>query len=371
MNINIKVTNKRATVIGAPVIVCVNSGYTVQFTFDEEWDGLKFKTARFVYVKDGAVRHTDVPFDGDTAEVPMLTNIKEVLVGVFSGNLRTTVPARIPCELSIRCGSGEPQDPTPSQYDRIMELLNAVDSPGACANALKGQASGSTISLSDVSPVRHLLKVKVTAPEGVALPALKTSGKNLADPALLVSAGGKVQDDGSIKFDPISTDHPVFYRGNGSTDRVTLSFDVQTAYDLSQEYGQRFRVFYQGSTQAVPLGSVISVGNFSHYSITTGAGRIVDRIELDYGNTKNPTWIKNLQIELGTKETDFEPFCGGTYTPSADGSVPFVESISPAMLLRTETEGATIEAEYNRDLNKAYNELLQRVAAIPVASVDE
>lgn len=113
MTININVADKRATVIGAPVIVCGNSDYSVKFTFDEAWEGLSAKTARFVYVKDGAVHHTDVPFTGDTVAVPMLSNTKEVFVGVFSGSLYATTPARIPCELSILCGTGDPQDPVP------------------------------------------------------------------------------------------------------------------------------------------------------------------------------------------------------------------------------------------------------------------
>lgn len=123
MVINIEVTNKHAKVIGAPVIVCGNSDYSVKFAFDAEWDASGAKTARFVYVRDGAIRYEDIVFTGDTAEVPILANIKEVLVGVFAGDLRTTAPARIPCKLSIRCGTGAPADPTPSQYDQIMELL--------------------------------------------------------------------------------------------------------------------------------------------------------------------------------------------------------------------------------------------------------
>ena len=125
MNIQINVTNKRAVVVGTPVIVCENSDYTVAFAFDAEWAGRDTKTARFVYVQDGAVKYTDVVFIGNTVDVPTLTNIREVRVGVFSGDLCTTTPATIPCELSIRCGTGAPIDPTPSQYDQIMALLGS------------------------------------------------------------------------------------------------------------------------------------------------------------------------------------------------------------------------------------------------------
>ena len=123
MLIRVDITNKRATVAGAPVIVCGNSGYTVEFTFDEEWAGLGPKTARFVYVQDGEVKYQDVVFAGTTVSVPIITNTKEVRVGVFVGELRTSTPAVIPCALSIRCGTGAPDDPTPSQYDQIIALF--------------------------------------------------------------------------------------------------------------------------------------------------------------------------------------------------------------------------------------------------------
>lgn len=125
MIIDINIEDKRAAAVGAPTIVCGNSGYTIKFTFDDEWKLLSAKTARFVYVQDGKVKYIDVVFTGFTVAVPVMANTKEVQVGVFAGNLQTTTPARIPCEPSIRCGTGAPADPTPSQYDQIMELLKA------------------------------------------------------------------------------------------------------------------------------------------------------------------------------------------------------------------------------------------------------
>ena len=122
--INISVENKRALTLGTPVIVCGNSDYQIEFTFDEEWSGLPVKTVRFTYVKDGKIRYTDIVMDGATVNVPVMTNVREVLVGVFAGDLVTTTPARVPCDLSIRCGTGAVDDPTPSQYDQIMALLN-------------------------------------------------------------------------------------------------------------------------------------------------------------------------------------------------------------------------------------------------------
>lgn len=125
MEIKISVADKRASVIGAPVIVCGNSDYTIKFEFDEEWAGLDVKTARFVYAQAGAMKHQDVVFSGDVVDVPVLSNVRDVYVGVYAGDLRTTTPARICCTKSILCGDPVHDDPPEDVYNQIMELLNS------------------------------------------------------------------------------------------------------------------------------------------------------------------------------------------------------------------------------------------------------
>lgn len=127
MNININISNKRPTVIGTPVIVCGNSGYSIDFSFDAEWSGSGLKTARFVYAKGGAVQFQEVAFSGNTVQVPILSDIREVYVGVYAGELRTTTPARIPCDRSILCGGGVHEDPPEDVYLQILQLLNESD----------------------------------------------------------------------------------------------------------------------------------------------------------------------------------------------------------------------------------------------------
>jgi len=129
-NINIIVENKRATVVGSPVIICGNSDYTVTFTFDAEWTQSGARTARFVYVKGGEVRHEDVVFTGNTVAVPVLSDVTFVNVGVFEGDLCTTTPARVNCHPSILCGSGKIPDPTPDVYSQIMALFNELAAKG-------------------------------------------------------------------------------------------------------------------------------------------------------------------------------------------------------------------------------------------------
>ena len=80
-------------------IVCGNSDYAIQFTFDSEWGSVNTKTARFIW--NG--QYKDVEFSGSVCAVPMLKNTTSVSVGVYAGMLRTTTSAVIGCQKSILC----------------------------------------------------------------------------------------------------------------------------------------------------------------------------------------------------------------------------------------------------------------------------
>lgn len=105
MNIQILVLGKVAQAPEDTVIVCGNSDYTLTFVFDSEWVEEPNRVARFTYRKNGSVYYKDVAFTGDTVEVPVLSGIRLISVGVYAGKLHTTTPAMIPCAPSILCVS--------------------------------------------------------------------------------------------------------------------------------------------------------------------------------------------------------------------------------------------------------------------------
>jgi hypothetical protein len=99
--ITVKVRNKRAEVIGSPVIVCGNSDYTIAFDLDEEWASLGDKVARYEFWDKGELKYTLVQFTGTTARVPVLYDVTEVAIILYAGDIHTGEPARIPCIRSL------------------------------------------------------------------------------------------------------------------------------------------------------------------------------------------------------------------------------------------------------------------------------
>lgn len=121
--INITVRNKIAVNPAQDRYVCGNSDYVVHFDFDEEWDALGVKTARFIK-EDGT--YQEQVFAGNECPVPVISDTYKIMVGVFAGNLSTTTAAYIPAKKSILCGGGSPAAPDDDKYHQAMEEMAKV-----------------------------------------------------------------------------------------------------------------------------------------------------------------------------------------------------------------------------------------------------
>ena len=125
--IEVTVRDRVATHIGDDFYVCGNTEYEIHFDFDEEWDALDIKTARFI--ADGNVLYPDRIFSGNVCSFPdnpPISNTTSVRVGVFAGNLHTTTPARIPAAKSILCGTPTPAAPDEDAYHEAMAEMSKV-----------------------------------------------------------------------------------------------------------------------------------------------------------------------------------------------------------------------------------------------------
>ena len=70
----------------------------------------------------------------------------------------------------------------------------------------------------------------------------------------------------------------------------------------------------------------------------------------------------NIQLEVGSSATEYEPYNSATFTPTADGTVNGVTSLYPNTTLMTDTDGVVIDCEYYKDVDKAFDELTTSVA---------
>ncbi len=143
--INVRIRNRIATVASGDFIICGNEDYSVVFDFDDEWNGISTKTARFYH--NG--RYEDYVFSGNTVAAPEFANLTHVEVGVFADEI-TTTPARIPCLKSILCRGGLVYEPPDDVYAQIIKLINESGLVGP---------TGTSVSDAVVNETGHLIMI--------------------------------------------------------------------------------------------------------------------------------------------------------------------------------------------------------------------
>jgi hypothetical protein len=151
-NFRVTVRDKVATVQGSPCIICGNSDYSLTFDFvDPEWSEHEERTARFTFIKRGELRYDEVIFEGNTVSVPVLSDIDEVVIGVYTGELYTTTPARIKCKRSILCKPAINERQIQTAYQQVLKALKEIyeklEKLGVSAGDLVFQVGGVPLEL--------------------------------------------------------------------------------------------------------------------------------------------------------------------------------------------------------------------------------
>lgn len=266
-----------------------------------------------------------------------------------------------------------PEDYT-EMYNRVNTLANSV------ANAIRGTVSGSVVSVDDVSPVEHKPVVRVVCPEGVdpTTVTVRRCGKNIIRSEKIAHEQWKnapSYESHGVRW-TVSDDRKLTIQGETPEDNYSV-FDIATSNSFTSWLVSG--VTYTASLNKTGSGTVELIaeifdknnGTVVSY-IKDGVTFTVDKERYNYGTLRlqiNPSNAVNCmvmpQIEIGSAVTDFEPYKEPTeHTPSSDGIVEGITSLSPVMTLLTDTEGVTIECEYIKDTNKVINNLAKAVVAL-------
>ncbi len=112
--------------------VCGNSGDTIRFDFDAEWDAYPDKTARIIIGSGAARSETEIPFQGDSCVLPAIRQTAVLAVGVEAGDIRTTTAARIPYAACITDIPAEEAQEQPDLYNMLLAELMHQPAQGIC-----------------------------------------------------------------------------------------------------------------------------------------------------------------------------------------------------------------------------------------------
>lgn len=213
------------------------------------------------------------------------------------------------------------------------------------ANALTGSASGKPIFITDVSPLEHELKIKLTSDTvtDFSRVTIIKGGKNFCP----LSSGER---NGDITVDITN----VCPKGV----QVTASGYIERSIE-NEQARLRIEYFLNGEKQYIFQEGWVTTRGHCEKTFTLPIEATAVKITAQMlGTTNGSLSVKNLQIELGEKSTEFESYVEPIMvTANADGTVEGLKSHYSTITLHTATEGITINCEYNRDINKAFEEL--------------
>lgn len=219
------------------------------------------------------------------------------------------------------------------------------------SNALKGTKSGEIVTIDDISPLEHNIEVKVEGANHIT-----KSGKNLIPyPYSTISDSGKGiiwTDNGDGTWIVNGTANSASYATSKpfmvSKGTYTFSGHITTQYESD--------CFIYIATEDLSIRYDLNDGNSKTFTLDKDTEmKVVCRVGT---GKKVENHIFKPQLELGTVATEFEPYIEPiTYPVNADGSVDGVKSAYPTTVLTADTEGATIMAEYNKDINKTLGDL--------------
>lgn len=153
----------------------------------------------------------------------------------------------------------------------------------------------------------------------------------------------------------------------------SISLTPNTVYTLSVDFAQTGSKATVGITVRNSSGATIgrsdtitdTNGRFSATFTSPEDGKIVIALFSNITATAitgTSCAYSNFQIEVGSSATEYEPYKEPTtHTPNADGTVHGVTSLYPTTTLIVDTEGTIVDCGYNRDINKAFTELEQKL----------
>ena len=132
-----------------------------------------------------------------------------------------------------------------------------------------------------------------------------------------------------------------------SNDNAQSTFGVALGYKIGSE--NRLTAFTVNGVQTITLTETA----------------MCDVVLVVRANQTLSNVVFRPQVEVGNAATAYEPYIPPTeHTPAADGTVAGVLTLDPTITLTTDSAGTVLEAEYSRDVNKAFAALQAAVEAL-------
>lgn len=220
------------------------------------------------------------------------------------------------------------------------------------ANALKGKKIGQNVTISDVSPIEHDLDVKVKS-------------KNISIVTRYANATGT--SNLLVNSETIPMEVGKVYTASWDTEES----DVRCWFTLYQSY----REFISQSKDINACDGTRKYYTFKIISKPGGLGGWA--LQQANSTITEECPISNFMLEEGEVATEYTPYVqdvsstpieisdeNGRFEevyPQEDGILENIVSSYPSMNIKAKQEGVVVDVSYNRDINKAFMELEEKM----------
>ena len=135
------------------------------------------------------------------------------------------------------------------------------------------------------------------------------TGRNLADPSVVVNNGGVLQNDGSYYIENPNDlyDKKAWDNISGYAGQIAVTFIRKSASGVRAPL--RLRIYYSDGTYEY-IGNSDGTGAFVTYTKVSNSSKVVTSIIFDYG-VSGESYFK-IQVELGATAHEYEKYCGET-----------------------------------------------------------
>ena len=226
------------------------------------------------------------------------------------------------------------------------------------ANALRGKKRGGTVRIDDAAPVQHELALQVKSKNLIPQPYVVDS-QTINGITFTVNENGTITANGTAtaniyfvlqRFIPLQLN--TTYTLSGAP--AGSSSSTYYLYAANQDVSDWAAGNILNQTSAATFTPIKSPGQYGFgVSLVIRSGTVCNNV------------VFRPQIEAGDAATAYEPYIPPEeYTPAADGTVAGVLTLNPTITLTTDSAGAVLEAEYSRDVNKAFAALQAAVEAL-------
>ena len=216
-------------------------------------------------------------------------------------------------------------------------------------------AQGEIISVGDVHPVEHKLKVELQSDTVTDFSSVQVTrcGKNIFDADTVLPSlenpnyptyHWEKQEDGSFYLGNSATLLKAvwFENTNGYTGQMAISLSVKIPEGAESEnpFSLVFR-YTDGTSNVVRF---YPSEDFVTGTLISNPNKTVNYIDQS-SNRARPTYVKDIMIAYGT-DTEYEPYNPQTAIANVDGTVEGLTSLSPNMTLYADADGVKMNCRY-------------------------